>query len=96
VAVEAGAAALPVVASRVDGIAEAVKDGENGILLDHTEHQKFADTIIELLRDESRCLEFGKKAKCFVRENYSWTSISRKYLAQFKELASVERKLKGR
>jgi len=91
VALEAGASALPVVASKVDGIAEAVRDGENGILLEHTDHQGFADTIQNLLRDEPGRLQFGQRAKDFVRDYYSWGRIAQQYWVQFEKIAQRQK-----
>jgi len=86
VALEAAAAGLPVVASNVDGIAEAVKDNQNGFLIDYNNHAKYTDTILGLLKDEAYRIEFGEKAKNFVKKYYDWSNISRKYLLIFESL----------
>lgn len=50
VIVEAKAAGLPVVAIRAFGAAEMVKDGEDGLLTEHSQEQ-FVESIIRLLQD---------------------------------------------
>src|SRR3712207_8753220 len=47
VALEAAAAGRYVVASRLDGIPEAIVPGQNGILLDPLDSEAFASSILE-------------------------------------------------
>lgn len=86
VALEAGAAGLPVIASRIDGITEAVKDGENGFLINLNDYTRYTDVILNLLHDEERRKEFGQKAKAYVSENYAWPNIAKQYLNQLEDL----------
>ncbi len=75
VALEASMHAIPVVAFGVDGIPDAVKDGENGILIGPGDDNSFADTVTELLVDEQKREDIGYRARDFVRKNYSWDVI---------------------
>ena len=59
VVVEAMALELPVVASDVGGISEAVLDGKTGILLPPGGHRLFAQHTLELLRDPERRRRLG-------------------------------------
>lgn len=79
VALESCAAGKPVIASRVDGIPEAIKDGKNGILIQHTDYEGFCDKILELLADHRRYQEISLKSKQYVAENYSWKKIAEQY-----------------
>ncbi len=83
VALEAGAAGCPVVASDVDGISEAVQNGENGLLVNPHSEQDFARSVLTLLRDNDRRQQCAKQARSFVREHYAWTVIAQRYCAQF-------------
>lgn len=86
VALEAGAAGLPVVACRVDGIIDAVCDKENGFLINENDYEAFAQTSAELLKNEDIRQEAGEKARKFVAANYSWREIAEKYLQQFQSV----------
>lgn len=79
VALEASAAGLPVVASGIEGILEAVKQGENGFLMNPDDCQAFARIVLELLNDGAYRAECGRKAVAFVRESYSWEKIAKRY-----------------
>jgi len=58
---QAMAAERPVVASRVDGIPEAVHEGENGFLLEPGDLEGFAARIGELLVDPVRARRMGSQ-----------------------------------
>jgi glycosyltransferase involved in cell wall biosynthesis len=86
VALEACAAGRPVVASRVDGITEAIKDNENGFLIKHDSYDEFANVIVKVLGNVPCRRTFGQKAKEFVIEHYTWKKIAEKYLSEFQSL----------
>jgi phosphatidylinositol alpha-1,6-mannosyltransferase len=79
VALEAGANGVPVVAFNVDGIPEAVKDGENGFLVEENDDGKFAAEVIKLISDDVAGAQAGGKAREFVRNNYDWSVIVERY-----------------
>lgn len=83
VALEASAAGLPVVASRLDGLKESVADGQTGFLIKHDDYDTFSEKIIELLRNDSYREKFGIKAREYVRVHFSWKDIASRYLLQF-------------
>ncbi|MEO6458257.1 MAG: glycosyltransferase family 4 protein [Chloroflexia bacterium] len=79
VALEAAAAGRYVVASRLDGIPEAIIPGQNGTLLDPLDSEAFASTVVELLEDDEKRKALGTNAREFVRSHYSWDIIARRY-----------------
>jgi glycosyltransferase involved in cell wall biosynthesis len=83
VALEAAAAGRYVVASRLDGIPEAIVPGQNGILLDPLDSEAFASTILELLADDEQRAMLGRKARKFVEGHYSWDIVAKRYQALF-------------
>jgi glycosyltransferase involved in cell wall biosynthesis len=83
VALEAAAAGRYVVASRLDGIPEAIVPGQNGILLDPLDSEAFAGNILELLADDAQREELGRKARKYVQGHYSWDIVARRYQALF-------------
>lgn len=58
---QAMAAALPIVATRADGNAEAVEDGVNGFLVDARDTEACAKKTISLLTDPSKMRQMGQK-----------------------------------
>ncbi len=86
VALEAGSVALPVVASKLEGIKDAVKDGKNGLLIEPYDIQGFADTVVALLEDEGKRQKIGRKARGYTLENYSSEKIARRYYQEFKKV----------
>jgi len=61
--IEAMAAARPVVATRVGGVADVVDDGITGCLVDADKPEDVANAIVELLGDENRRRAMGEAAR---------------------------------
>ena len=61
--VEAGASALPVVATRHDGIPEIVLDGETGFLVEERDVGAMAERMSRLLREPGLAVELGSAAR---------------------------------
>jgi glycosyltransferase involved in cell wall biosynthesis len=83
VALEAGAAGLPVVASRLQGIQEAVVPGENGILIRWDDTEDYIATLLDLIAHPEKRRELGKSARRFVAEHYAWETIAARYREAF-------------
>ncbi len=83
VILEAVAACVPVVAFSVDGITEAIKDRENGFLIEAGDYQKFSQTVLKLIINDKERIAAGQQGHRYVKENYSWQIIAQKYLTQF-------------
>ncbi len=86
--IEAGACGKVVVASALEGLKDAVKDGENGFLVESGNAEAWIQKINELflLSDEKR-KEFGEKARKYTIEHFSWDKIAKKYLDVMKNIA---------
>ncbi|HCP08804.1 MAG TPA: hypothetical protein DIT25_03345 [Candidatus Moranbacteria bacterium] len=80
--IEAAYCGIPVVAARLEGLQDAIKDGQNGFLIESRDAGSYARKINELLSDDSFRKNFGEKARQYVVENYSWDKISKKYLEE--------------
>lgn len=78
--VEAATCRLPVVASRLEGLQDAIKDGQNGFLVAPGDTEGFVDKITDLLNNEAFRKEFGEKARQFTIDNYRWEIIAEKYM----------------
>jgi colanic acid/amylovoran biosynthesis glycosyltransferase len=71
VVLEAGAAGVPVVATRHEGIAEAVIDGETGLLVEEGDVDGMASAVADLLSDQERARRLGQAARSRIEEKYS-------------------------
>jgi phosphatidylinositol alpha-1,6-mannosyltransferase len=78
--IEATAEGLPVIASRLEGLQEAIADGQNGILVESENPESFKAAIDKLLSDESERKRFSVQARAFTREHYHWEKISAQYI----------------
>ena len=72
---EAMACGVPIVASKIGGIPDAVKDGENGLLVQPRDSELLADAIIYLLENEDVREKMGKNGRKRV-EDYSWEKVA--------------------
>ena len=78
--IEAGACGLPVIASSLEGLKDAIKDGENGFLLESGNAPAFVEKIHAILSHEPERAAFGEKSKGFVIKHFSWKEIAQAYL----------------
>jgi len=60
--IEAMAAAKPIIATKVGGITEVVRDGETGILVDPENPDQIANAVIKVLKDGELAKALAKKA----------------------------------
>ncbi len=84
VAIEASLAGLPVVAFGIEGIRDAIANGENGFLIEPGEDDAFASAVIDLLRNDEKRKSMGERGKRFTEIRFSWEPISRKYTDAFR------------
>ncbi|MCF3932308.1 glycosyltransferase family 4 protein [Acuticoccus sp. M5D2P5] len=66
---EAQAAGLPVVGGAAPGVADVVRDGETGLLVEPGDPAAFAEAIDRLLADPPRRVRMGKAARAFAGEH---------------------------
>jgi L-malate glycosyltransferase len=71
-AIEASASGVPVVASRVGGVPEAVIDGQTGILVPPRDVKALVETCIALIDDPKRRRTMGLAGRRFVERYYQW------------------------
>jgi glycosyltransferase involved in cell wall biosynthesis len=71
-AIEASASGVPVVASRVGGVPEAVLHGVSGLLVRPGDAEELAAACIALIDDPARRAEMGRAGQRFVEKYYVW------------------------
>jgi glycosyltransferase involved in cell wall biosynthesis len=74
-ALEGMAAGLPVVASRIGGLAQTVVDGETGYHFEAGNAQDLARVLKLLLTDESLRQQMGQKGRERIAKVYNWDTI---------------------
>ena len=80
--IEAGACKLPVLASNMEGLKDAIKDGKNGFLVESENPDAYISKIMELFANGSPREIYGEAVRNFVVENYSWEKIAGLYLEE--------------
>jgi glycosyltransferase involved in cell wall biosynthesis len=88
VCLEAMASGRPVVASNVDGIPDAVLDGETGLLVPPEDADALAAAIERLVGDPALADRLGAAGLQRARTAFSWPSIAERYLAVFGRVAT--------
>lgn len=84
--IEAAYSAIPVVAANLEGLKDAIKDGQNGFLVESGNPEAWSAKLNEILAKDNFRFEFGEKAREYVVENYSWEKISKRYLQEIKKI----------
>lgn len=86
VVLEAGLFGRPVLASKIEGLQDAIKSGQNGLLLEPENAGQYIKCIEQLLADRSELEAMGARAHDFVKNHYSWDSIANEYLRILKNI----------
>ncbi len=86
VLLEAMACGVPCIGSKVGGIPDVIRDGENGFLVEERDVQALADRIGLLTRDQELCRKMGAQAREFVVVNFDWKVQSRNLLQVYNSL----------
>jgi mannosylfructose-phosphate synthase len=82
---EAMASGIPVIASRFGGIKTVLTHGKDGLLIDPTNEDEFASTMIRLLTDKPYRDQLGEAASALVRHNFSWEAMADRHLAFYEK-----------
>lgn len=85
---EAMACGKPVVATRVGGTADLIRDGETGILFDPGDIDALADGLIRILQNRSHAASMGRRAREWTERQLTWERLSRQYEQVYEEVAA--------
>jgi glycosyltransferase involved in cell wall biosynthesis len=91
VLIEAGLAALPVVATRVTGTAEAVIDGETGLLVPPDDPPALARAITTVLEDEKLAMEMGRRGREYALRRFDPRETARSYETLYRDVLTRRR-----
>jgi glycosyltransferase involved in cell wall biosynthesis len=81
---EAMAAGLPVVATRVEGTEEVIEDGINGLLVPPADPQALSQAILRFLSEDRLRIQIGQAGEKHVKENYTLEKMCGRYESLFK------------
>lgn len=89
VLMEAMAASLPCVSTRLAGVPEMVLDGRTGLLCDERQPALFAEHLAALLRDPDRCERMGEEGLKHARAHFAQETTGLQLLRAFAELGGL-------
>jgi glycosyltransferase involved in cell wall biosynthesis len=95
VILEAMSLGVPVIATRVGGNPDLVRDGENGLLVPPGDPPALARAIREMLGSETRRLELGRCAHAMA-QHYDWDRATRLLLHEIREAVGEARDSRAR
>lgn len=95
VALEAMAAGVPVVASRVDGVCDVLTDGETGWLLDSFDPCPWGNAVTQVLTDEAGTARRVQTARRLAEQHFSWPGAVAAYDRLLRQLRSESRRRRG-
>ncbi|MDP8212040.1 MAG: GT4 family glycosyltransferase PelF [Candidatus Zapsychrus exili] len=88
VILEAQAAGVPVVATKVGGVVDIIDDGETGLLVMPKDPEGMAKEVMRLLKDKNLSHRIVEKAKVKLRDKFTVEYMSSETLGVYEELLS--------
>jgi glycosyltransferase involved in cell wall biosynthesis len=82
---EAMAAGVPVIGTRVGGIPDFLHEGETGLFCEVNNPESIAKRVMEYINNPSRTDKIVENAKKMVEEKYNWGNIAKKMEEVFKK-----------
>jgi len=80
VMLEAGLCGLPTIGARLEGIQDAIREGENGILVPSGDAEAFAEAILGYYRDRGALAAASARAARYTEATFAWPAIADRYL----------------
>jgi glycosyltransferase involved in cell wall biosynthesis len=86
VLLEAMACGLPIIATRVGGNIDLIRDGENGLLVEPENSEQLSAAIKKILQDKDLAQKLGMEARKTAEEKFSMEIITNNYVSLYQEL----------
>jgi len=90
-ALEAAAMEVPVVASRVCGLVETVRDGQTGLLVPPDDVDALTGAIVRLLTDAGQRRTMGRAGRELVAAEYEWNGCVQRWESLYARMAGTPR-----
>jgi len=84
---ESMASGVPVIASKFGGINTVLTHEKDGLLIDPSDTEEFAASMIRLLNDPTLRERLGKEASKLIRGNFSWEAMADRHLRFYQKYA---------
>jgi phosphatidyl-myo-inositol dimannoside synthase len=91
VMLEAGLSGTPVVAARLEGIQDVVREGENGHLVPSGDAAAFAERILAYHADRDALAAASRRAARFTADTFGWPTMADRYVRALREMAAERR-----
>jgi glycosyltransferase involved in cell wall biosynthesis len=91
VVLEAMAAGIPVVASRVEGISDLLIDDRTGLVVPANSSADLAEAIERLLADPQHARQMAHSAQRIANEDFAWSRVVEQYAKTYSELLAPPR-----
>lgn len=88
VALQAGQMGRPLIASRIPGLSEVVRDGETAVLCAMDDAPAFAAAIVSLIEHPAAAAQMGQRAQAHVQAAFRWDDHVDAYEALFRQIAA--------
>lgn len=85
VILEALSCGKPVIASRLDGIPETMREGVNGLLIPPRDVDQLAQAMMRLASDRALARQMGAQGRDWVVSQFSLTTVGRQTLALYRD-----------
>ena len=86
VLLEAMACGTPVIGTNTGGIPTIVKNNQNGLLVREKNWNELGNSIIKILSDAKLSKKLSKNGIKFVKNNYSWETVAKKFDNLYRKL----------
>jgi glycosyltransferase involved in cell wall biosynthesis len=83
---EAMACRLPVIASRIGGVVDIVKDGKSGLLFKPGDISGLESAMVRLLKDDKLRQRLGAEARKTIVEGFSIDRVAEEYIKLYKNI----------
>lgn len=91
VVIEAQAAGVPVVATKIGGLTDIITDRKNGLLVSPWNTQQLADAMIEILNDRKLAEKLAREARKGVEDKFTLDVMADKTMAVYRQAVEQER-----